>query len=139
MDFRILGPLEVSADEGTLDPGTRKRRALLALLLLDANRVVSAERLIGALWDDEPPSSARKALQVYVSQLRKVVGKDRLVTQHPGYLMRVKPDELDLERFERLRSEGELDAALALWRGPPLSDVAEDRFAQGERARLEEL
>src|SRR6266516_4431185 len=112
MDFRILGPLEVSADERTLDLGARKQRALLALLLLDANRVVSAERLIGALWDDEPPSSARKALQVYVSQLRKVVGKDRLVTQQPGYLIRVKPDELDLERFERLRVEGELDAAL---------------------------
>jgi predicted ATPase/DNA-binding SARP family transcriptional activator len=139
MDFRILGPLEVSSGEGPLDLGGRKHRALLALLLLNANRVVPVDSLVAALWDDEPPDSARKALQVYVSQVRKTIGKDRIATRPPGYLLHVERDELDLERFERLRAEGELDEALALWRGPPLSDFADDRFAQGERARLDEL
>jgi len=139
MDFRILGPLEVASDGATLDLGGRKQRALLALLLLDANRVVPVERLIASLWDDEPPDSARKALQVYVSQLRKALGRDRVVTQSPGYLLRVERDELDVERVERLRVEGRLDEALGLWRGPPLSDFAEERFAQGERSRLDEL
>ena len=139
MDFRILGPLEVSADERALDLGGPKQRALLALLILEANRVVSRDRLIESLWDKQPPESARKALQVYVSQLRKVLGQERLVTRAPGYLLQVDPDELDLDRFQRLREEGKLDEALSLWRGPPLSDFARDRFAQGEIARLEEL
>ena len=139
MDFRILGPLEVSSEEGPLDLGGRKQRAVIALLLLNPNRVVPVDSLVAALWDDEPPDSARKALQVYVSQVRKTLGKERIATQPPGYLLHVAEGELDLERFEHLRAEGALDEALALWRGPPLSDFAEDRFAQGERARLEEL
>ncbi|HET7744985.1 MAG TPA: BTAD domain-containing putative transcriptional regulator [Gaiellaceae bacterium] len=139
MDFRILGPLEVSSEDGMLDLGGSKQRALLALLLLNANRVVPVESLVAALWEDAPPDSARKALQVYVSQVRKTIGKDRIATRPPGYVLHVERDELDLERFERLRAEGELDQALALWRGPVLSDFADDRFAQGERARLEEL
>jgi predicted ATPase/DNA-binding SARP family transcriptional activator len=139
MDFRILGPLEVFSDGETLDLGGRKQRALLAMLLLDANRVVSRDRLIEALWDDKPPETALKALQVYVSQLRKVLGKDRLVTLSPGYLLRVTADELDLERSKLLREAGELDEALSLWRGVPLSDFSHERFAQAEIARLEEL
>src|SRR5919109_4501365 len=120
MDFRILGPLEVWADGERLELGGQKQRALLAMLLLDANRVVSRDRLIEALWEDEPPETALKALQVYVSQLRKLLGKERLVTRTPGYLLRVEPDELDLTRFEHLAEIGRPDEALALWRGPPL-------------------
>src|SRR5262249_35158964 len=106
MEFRILGPLEAREDGCGLDLGAQKHRALLAVLLLDANRVVSTERLIDALWDDEPPETALKALQVYVSQLRKVVGRDRLERKPPGYVLHVEPDELDLERFARFRVEG---------------------------------
>src|SRR6266508_3076169 len=102
MDFRILGPLEVSTQGQPLDLGGQKQRALLAVLLLEANRVVSQDRLIEALWEEKPPDTAQKALQVYVSQLRKVLGKERLLTKAPGYLLRVEPGELDLQRFQRL-------------------------------------
>jgi DNA-binding SARP family transcriptional activator/tetratricopeptide (TPR) repeat protein len=112
---------------------------LLARLLLSANEVVSTHRLIEDLWDGEPPETAGKALQVYVSQLRKLLGKDRLQTKAPGYLLRVESNELDVERFRRLQEEGKLQEALSLWRGSPLSDFADDRFAQTEIARLEEL
>src|SRR5262249_8242317 len=120
MNFRILGPLEASEDDCGLNLGAQKHRALLAVLLLDANRVVSTDRLLDALWDDEPPEKAHKALQVYVSQLRKAVGRDRLERKPPGYVLHVEPDEFDLERFTRLRADGQLRDALALWRGPPL-------------------
>jgi DNA-binding SARP family transcriptional activator len=83
--FRILGPLEVVDRGHVLELGGRKQRRLLAMLLLDANRVVSTDRLIGALWEDDPPDTALKAVQVYVSQHRKVVGKDRIETKAPGY------------------------------------------------------
>jgi eukaryotic-like serine/threonine-protein kinase len=139
MEFRILGPLEVRSDGRALDLGGQKQRALLALLLLEANRVVSRDRLIDALWEEEPPQTAVKALQVYVSQLRKQLGKDRLETKAPGYLLRVEPDELDLARFRRLQDQGALREALSLWRGPPLADLGDQRFAQAEIARLEEL
>jgi DNA-binding SARP family transcriptional activator len=139
MEFRILGPLEVIRDGRPLDLSGRKRRALLLALLLDANRVVSSPRLIDALWEEEPPATAHKALQLYVSQLRKLLGRERLQTKAPGYLLRLEPDELDLARFERMQSEGELREALALWRGSPLAEFAEWRFAQAEIARLEEL
>jgi len=75
---------------------------LLALLLLNRNQVVSTDRLIDELWDESPPATATKTLQVYVSQLRKELGPDRLVTRPPGYLLRVEEGELDLERFEQL-------------------------------------
>jgi DNA-binding SARP family transcriptional activator len=139
MEFRILGPLEASEDGCGLDLGAQKHRALLAVLLLDANRVVSADRLIDALWDDDPPETALKALQVYVSQLRKVVGRDRLERKAPGYVLHVGPHELDLERFAELRAEGRVRDALALWHGPPLAEFAPLRFAEIEGARLEEL
>jgi DNA-binding SARP family transcriptional activator/tetratricopeptide (TPR) repeat protein len=139
MEFRILGPLEVTADGRALDLGGHKQRTLLALLLLQANRVVSSDHLIDALWEEEPPGTAPKALQVHVSQLRKLVGRERLETRAPGYLLRVESDELDLARFERLQKEGRLDEALALWRGTPLADFAYQRFAEAEIARLEEL
>jgi DNA-binding SARP family transcriptional activator len=139
MDFRILGALEVLSDGRALDLGGQKHRALLALLLIEANRVVSRDRLIDALWEEEPPETAVKALQVYISQLRKQLGKDRLETKARGYMLRVEPDELDLARFQRLQAEGALREALSLWRGPPLADFGDRRFAQAEIARLEEL
>jgi DNA-binding SARP family transcriptional activator len=139
MEFRLLGPLEVLDEGRPLELGGAKQRALMALLLLNANRVVSRDRLIDALWEEEPTATAQKALQVYVSQLRKLVGKDRLQTRPPGYLLRVEPEEIDLGRFQLLQKEGRLQEALSLWRGPPLSEFAYQRFAQAEIVRLEEV
>ena len=139
MEFRILGPLEVVADGRALDVGGPKQRAVLAMLLIEANRVVSSDRLIDALWDEKPPEQALKTLQVHVSQLRKVLGKDVLQTQAPGYVLRVEPDQLDVGRLQRLREQGKLHEALALWRGPPLAEFTYQRFAQSEIERLEEL
>jgi DNA-binding SARP family transcriptional activator/class 3 adenylate cyclase len=139
MEFRILGPLEVVSDGQALDPGGAKQRALLAMLLVHANRVVSTDRLIDALWEDDPPEGAQKALQVHVSGLRKVLGRERVQTKAPGYLIRVYDGELDLDRFRDLEGEGKPAEALSLWRGPPLDDFACQRFAQAEIARLEEL
>jgi DNA-binding SARP family transcriptional activator len=118
-EFRLLGPLEAVVDGTPVPLAAAKPRALLALLLLNRNRVVSTERLIDELWGDDPPAQATKTLQVYVSQLRKALGADRLVTRAPGYLLRVEEGELDLDRFEQLRREGRHEEALALWRGPP--------------------
>jgi DNA-binding SARP family transcriptional activator/tetratricopeptide (TPR) repeat protein len=139
MDFRILGPLEVLSDGRALDLGGAKQRALLAVLLLNANSVVSTDRLADALWEDDPPDSAQKALQVHVSSLRKLLGRERLQTKAPGYLLRVHGDELDLERFLKLKEQGQPGEALLLVRGPPLSDFVYRRFAQAEIARLEGL
>jgi len=147
MEFRILGPLQVLDEGRELPLGGAKQRAVLALLLLDPNRVVSRDRLIDELWHTDPPATAPTALQVYVSQLRKALGRDLILTQPPGYLIRVSDGELDLHRFELLvataRGEEPAEAArlhregLALWRGAPLAELG-DSFARGERARLEE-
>ena len=150
MQFRILGPLEV-ADGDRLIPLAGAQRSVLALLLLSANEVVSADRLIGELWGDELPESGRSALQVRVSQLRKALGSggERIDTRAPGYLLRVDRDELDLYCFERLVGEAEgarpaeaaakLREALGLWRGAPLDDLSYASFAQPAIRRLEEL
>ena len=137
MDFRILGPLEVSSGSETLDLGGPKQRALLALLVLEANWVVSQNRLIDALWDGELPATAAKALHVYISQLRKPLGQERILTKSSGYLLQLEPEEPDFDRFKRLQDEGRYDEALALWRGPPL-DLDDHRFAQPDIIRLEE-
>jgi len=139
MEFRILGPLEALENGKTVELGGAKQRALLAILLLHRNEVVSTDSLIDALWEEDAPETGRKALQVYVSQLRKALGRERLQTTAPGYLLRVAEDELDLERFERLADAGATEEALALWRGSPLSEFAFQRFAQSEIARIEEL
>src|SRR5438046_402984 len=109
MHFRILGPLEVRDGERVLDVGGGKQRAVLALLLLHANEVVGSDRLIDELWPDEPPRSAAKIVQVHVSRLRKVLdnaGEGILVTRDHGYLLRVEPGRLDVERFQELLGEG---------------------------------
>ena len=149
MEYRILGPVEVVERGRVLPLGGSRQRALLALLLTRANEVVSADRLIDELWPAEPPQNAANALQYHVSQLRKSLGPDAIVTQPPGYVLRIGADELDLLRFERLVSEAGraapdaaselLSEALALWRGSPLADVADEPFAQTEIPRLQEL
>jgi predicted ATPase/DNA-binding SARP family transcriptional activator len=152
MEFRILGPLEVDQDGSAGAAKGRKPRALLGLLLLHRNQPVAPEQLIDDLWGDKAPATAANTLQVYVSQVRKLVA-DRLKTEGGAYRLRVEPDELDADRFERLADEGAtalgrksygeaaelLTEALALWRGPALADLRYDEFAQGEIARLEEL
>ena len=149
MRFRLLGPLEIAdvADEALLR--RTKPRALLAILLLSANRPVSTERLVTGLWGDEEPATALGALQNYVSQLRKALGKAVVVTRAPGYMAVVGPDELDLEVFRRLAAEAAnsdlprraalLREALSLWRGPPLADLADEPFAPAEIKYLDEL
>ena len=104
MEFRVLGPLEVLDDGRPLDLGAPRQRALLAFLLLHANEVVSTDRLAEALWPGGIPRTAQKAIQVYVSALRRALGsaRDVLETHGPGYLLRVAPEELDLHEFERL-------------------------------------
>ncbi len=147
MEFRILGPLEVREEDKVLRLGGSKQRALLACLLLHANEVVSRDRLIDELWGESPPGTARTALQVYVSQLRKVLGRDLILTRPPGYLIRVSDGDLDLARFEdavtSVRGAAPAEAAerlreaLALWRGVPLAEL-DGPFATAERGRLEE-
>jgi DNA-binding SARP family transcriptional activator len=148
-EFRVLGPLEAVGDTGTTALPAGRPRALLAILLLERNRAVSTDRLIDDLWGEEPPETATKALQGYVSQLRKAIGAERLLTKPPGYELRVDDGELDLDRFERLVREGRellgagdskaaasrLAEALELWRGPPLAEFSEP-FARDAGARL---
>ena len=152
MQFRILGSLEVADGDAAISLDASKHRALLGVLLLYPNEVVSTERLIDELWGDRPPATATKVLQTYVSQLRKLLGDDLIGTRPPGYRLRIREDELDAERFRRLAGEGhqlavsgdheEADAlyreALALWRGAPLADVAFKSFARSEVERLDE-
>jgi DNA-binding SARP family transcriptional activator len=148
LEFRILGPLEVSDGGRPIVVGRPRDRALLAALLLRAGEVVSIDRLVDALWGEQPPRTARAALHNSVSALRKLLGPDVVVRRPPGYLLDVSPEQIDLRRFERLVEEASgaasadcarLREALALWRGPPLDDVSFEAFAQAEIARLEEL
>ena len=151
MEFRVLGSLEVAVDGRPLPLGGPAQRALLALLLLHANEVVSSDRLLDELWADGPPASGATALQVRVSQLRKALGPagERLETRTPGYLFRAERGELDLERFSQLIEEADgasaaiaaerFRDALALWRGSPLADLAYESFAQPAIRRIEEL
>jgi predicted ATPase/DNA-binding SARP family transcriptional activator len=157
--FGLLGPLEVRADESLLPLTAAKQKSILALLMLHQGEVVSVDRLQEALWDQHPPATAPTALQGYVSQLRRLLetgeegGGSLLVTRSPGYLLAVAPDQLDLARFEQLTASGReafavgeparaaalFAEALALWRGPPLTDFAYESWAQAAIARLEEL
>ena len=153
MEFSVLGPLDVRHDGGELRLGAPKPRVLLTRLLLDANRVVPADRLVEDLWDGEPPPSSAQTLQSYVSQLRKVIGSDRVVTEAGGYRLVVGHDESDLDRFEALATQGvaalrsgdaaaaaaALRAALDLWRGAAFADALGASWAAAEAARLEEL
>jgi DNA-binding SARP family transcriptional activator len=148
--FSILGPLEVSRDrEPVALPGTRQRR-LLAAFLLQPNRVLPTEHLAAAIWRGAPPATARTALQVHVSQLRKVLDQETIETHAGGYLLRLDPDQIDSARFERLLREARaadgaqrtaelLRQALALVRGPAFGDLADETFTRPEAMRLDEL
>jgi YVTN family beta-propeller protein len=155
MEFRILGPIEVRANGISLSLGGPRQRALLALLLLSANRVVSRDRLAEELLSDQRPETRDHTLRVQVSRLRKALGaeKSRLATRPPGYVLRVEPGELDYQRFEDLFALGrrsleagdpEQAAQLmcdgeSLWRGRPLADLEFEPFARLEIERLEDL
>lgn len=159
MEFRVLGPLEVREAGRSSPLGGVKQRALLAILLLHANDLVSSDRLVEELWGEEPPETARNVIQVYVSQIRKILassgsgGRTSLVTRQPGYVLEVGEDDYDLARFERLTAKALTallagdpetaarlyDESLRLWRGDPLADFRLEPFAQAEIDRLEGL
>jgi DNA-binding SARP family transcriptional activator len=161
MEFGVLGPLQVRSGDRTVQVGAAMQRVLLAGLLLHANQVVAVEQLIDYLWGQAPPPSARTTLQNYVMRLRRALAArpqraadQLLVTRAPGYLIRLGPgpDELDLDRFQRLvtraractaqeqfeRAASLLREALALWRGPPLCDVVSETLRSRQVPRLEE-
>jgi len=160
MEFRVLGPLEVVEDGRRLAIASGRQYALLAFLLIHANRVVSAERIIDELWDDGGPESGAKAVAFHVSKLRDALEPGRrrgesagvLATDPAGYVLRTGPDQVDAARFERLYAEGRalladdpagaatrLAEALALWRGQAYADLVDESFAQPEIRRLEDL
>jgi DNA-binding SARP family transcriptional activator len=149
MDFRLLGPIEVFEDNRPLPLGGVKQRSVLAVLLMHANELVTADQLIDEIWGSTPPAKAAKNIQVQVSRLRKVLDPERITTGPGGYVLHLEPQESDVARFERLAAEAagappqreadKLREALALWRGPALADLAYEGFAQPEIARLEEM
>ena len=153
MQFRILGPIQALVDDQPAALGAPKQRGLLALLLVNRRRVMTAEQLIDGLWGEAPPASAVQSLQVYVHGLRKALGADRIETAGRGYRVVVAAEELDLDRFERALDRGraaleagrandaadDLREALAVWRGPALADLPEETRRAAEAERLEEL
>ena len=155
MDFAILGELEVLRDGEPIELGSPRQRALLARLIVAANEVVSADRLVDDLWPEDAGDGARHTLHVYVSRVRKALGSEaeRLEHRSSGYALRVETAELDADRFEALVTEGRhavdsgdadtgrtrLADALALWRGPALCEFGDDEFARIEATRLDEM
>jgi DNA-binding SARP family transcriptional activator len=151
MEFRILGRLEVIDNGQPVSLGAAKQRALLAVLLLSRRTTVSIDRLVELLWGEDPPPTAAKTIQVYVSRLRKALGDGILETRTPGYALAIGPAAVDLDRFQMLAEDGRaalrsdqaeraaelLGAAIELWRGPPLEEFAYEPFAPTEIARLE--
>ena len=158
MEFRLLGPVSLVRDGQPVAIGGPTARAVLALLLLRAGRVVTTDQLVDALWNDEPPRSAVQTIRAYVSRLRRALAEEtdprpRLRSEASGYLLRVEPGELDARTFEvaalagrRLAARGEWAAAadelaggLGLWRGPALAGLAGFPALEAEAERLEEL
>ncbi|MGH3873413.1 MAG: BTAD domain-containing putative transcriptional regulator [Pseudonocardiaceae bacterium] len=160
MEFRILGPLEMLADQRFVDVSSAKERLTLAVLLVHANEVVPVGRLVEVLWGRQPPATAANTVQTYISRLRRALdpgraarAKDGLIrTSDQGYTLAVEPDAIDAVRFERLVHAGRavlpgdpqrgvdlLRQGLALWRGEPLAEFGLELFAQAEIARLTEL
>lgn len=152
MEFRILGPLEVVSDGTGISLGGLRQRAVLALLLLRANEVVSRDRLIDGVWGERAPSTAARTLDSYISRLRAAVGAERIERRAPGYRVLVDEGELDLQRFEHSLESGRarlaegdpraaarlFEQALALWRGAALADLTYELNAREEIERIEE-
>ena len=155
MEFRILGPIEVLDDGVPVDLGAPKQRAVLAVLLLHANEIVSADRLVDLVWGEDPPRTAAHSVQIYVSELRKAFegNGEVIVTRRPGYVLQTDVEAIDAHRFERFVNEAtsalrngdqvaasaSAGAAIGLWVGSPLADFAYDEFAQRDIERLTEL
>ncbi|HUA03904.1 MAG TPA: BTAD domain-containing putative transcriptional regulator [Solirubrobacteraceae bacterium] len=150
IEFRVLGPLEASADGHPIPLGGRQQRAVLAMLLLHANELVPADQLIDLVWGERPPQTAATVVQVYVSRLRKLLGHELLDTRAPGYVLKITPEQTDVGRATRLIAASRetlepgtrsrlLRDALALWRGAALADFTYDDLARVEVERLEEL
>jgi len=160
MDFRVLGPLRVASEGVERRLGAAKQRMLLGVLLVNADRVVSADRLMEAMWTNGQPDSGLKTLRYHLSKLRRWLEPDRsngsqgvIITEADGYLLRVAPEQIDAGRFERLAAEGSrlltedelrlaratLAEALDLWRGDAFDDFRYDEFAQADIARLAAL
>jgi SARP family transcriptional regulator, regulator of embCAB operon len=161
VEFRVLGPLEVLVDGKAIPLGGAKQRSVLAMLLCEANRVVSAEKMAAVIWDEDMDEKARGVLQVHVSNLRKALtpaaaasgGKDLIATKAPGYQLTAAESELDLLCFEAdlkkarsafiggnaIRASGLYNSALDLWRGTPLADLQHEPFAQRTAMRLNTL
>ena len=151
-EFRVLGPFEVLERGRRLALGGARQRALLVVLLLHRGEVVSTDRLIDELWGERPPVTATKAVQVYVSHLRKALGPGVLETHGRGYQLAVSPARVDVDRFEALVADGRaglaageperavelLSMALGVWRGPALAEFAYEPFARREIDRLEQ-
>lgn len=151
MEFLILGPIEVRDGDRALGLGGPRQRLVLAHLVLQANRVISTDRLIELTWGDESPDAARQALFAYVSRLRKLLGAGRIVARPPGYALVAAGSEVDALRFADLVEQARgfagdptaasalLGQALDLWRGPALSDLADHAQLRADIGRLEEL
>jgi len=153
LEVRLLGPIEVMRGGRAAAVGGAKPKMLLAILASEVGRVVSVDRLVASLWPGEAPDTAAHAVQVYVSQLRKALGRETIETRPPGYALALDAGIVDVHRFARLVREGHealaggdaagassvLREALAFWRGPALADFTYEPFAQNEIARLEEL
>jgi DNA-binding SARP family transcriptional activator len=148
-EFRILGPLEVIGEDGPVGLGGTKQRSLVALLLLHAGETLSTDRIVDELWSGSPPRTATTSLWNLITQVRKLLPQDVIVTRPGGYSLQLGEHELDLRIFERLVAEagrvegaaraGLLRRALELWRGPALADLTFESFAEGEIERLNEL
>lgn len=136
--FRILGPLDISVDGTSISLGGRRQQTILAMLLLTANHVVAIDRMIDAVWGEDPPNTARSQILIIISALRRRLGDEVIITRPPGYLIRVEPDQLDADMFARLAETGRIAAgqqrpadavaayrqAIPLWLGPALAGIA---------------
>ena len=153
-EVRLLGSVEALVDGHSLSLGGSKQRGVVAMLALGANTTLTGDRLIDGLWGDEPPASAAKNVQLYISRLRRALAESHaeaeILTRGHGYELRLSAGAVDALRFEHLVEEaaraptsampnGAAGAALELWRGAPLADVADEPFAPAEIRRLEEL
>jgi DNA-binding SARP family transcriptional activator len=161
LEFRILGPIEVLRGGQPIRLGGTRQRAVLALMLLNANRTVSSDRIIEEVWDSPPPETALNSLHVQISHLRSALEPERVLSapsqvilrRDPGYAIQVADSQFDLFRFESLWGDGRrslvegdpgaarplLGQALDLWRGEALSDLAAERFTSLEARRLDEM